>query len=125
MNEEILEKARQAKSAEELIALAKENGEELSEEEAAAYFAQLNKSGELSDEELDSVAGGGCHKKDGRLVVSYLHSCDQFVCKSCGRSGEHTHHVGNIVTIDPSCELCKYCSYEKGLWLCNHPANIK
>ena len=125
MNEEILEKARQAKSAEELIALAKENGEELSEEEAAAYLAQLNKSGELSDEELDSVAGGGCHKKDGRLVVSYLHSCDQFVCKSCGRSGEHTHHVGNIVTIDPSCELCKYCSYEKGLWLCNHPANIK
>lgn len=125
MNEEILEKARQAKSAEELIALAKENGEELSEEEAAAYFAQLNKSGELSDEELDSVAGGGCHKKDGRLVVSYFHSCDQFVCKSCGRSGKHTHHVGNIVTIDPSCELCKYCSYEKGLWLCNHPANIK
>ena len=38
---------------------------ELSEEEAAACFAQLNKSGELADEELDNVAGGGCHAPAG------------------------------------------------------------
>ena len=37
---EHLEKAKQAKSAEELIALAKENGMELSEEEAKNYFEQ-------------------------------------------------------------------------------------
>ena len=48
---ELFEQAKGAKSAEELVSLAKENGMELTEEEAAAYFAQLNKSGELSDEE--------------------------------------------------------------------------
>ncbi len=124
-NDEILEQAKKAKSVEELLTLAVENGIDLTKEEAEEFFAQLNRSGELSDEELDNVAGGGCHKKDGRLVVTIMHSCEQFVCKSCGRSGEHTHHVGNIVTVYPSCEICKFCSYEKGLWLCNHPSNIK
>lgn len=55
---EQIEKAKQAKSAEELITLAKENKIELSAEEAKEYFERMNKSGELSDEELDSVAGG-------------------------------------------------------------------
>ncbi len=122
---ELFEQAKNAKSAEELLSLAKENGVELTKEDAEEYFAQINKNGELSDEELDNVAGGGCHKKDGRLVVTTMHSCGQFVCKSCGRAGEHTHHVGNIVTVYPACGICKFCSYEKGLWLCNHPANIK
>ena len=52
---ELFEQAKGAKSAEELVSLAKENGMELTEEEAAAYFAQLNKSGELSDEERDRM----------------------------------------------------------------------
>lgn len=55
---ELIEKAKQAKSAEELFTAAKENGVELSEEEARDYFEQLNKSGELSDDELDNVSGG-------------------------------------------------------------------
>ena len=41
--------------------LAKENGVEMTADEAATYFAQLNpKSGELDDDELDAVAGGAC-----------------------------------------------------------------
>ena len=56
----LYEKAKAAKSAEELLSLAKENGMELTSEEAKGYFAQLSKSGELSDEELSNVAGGGC-----------------------------------------------------------------
>ena len=60
-NAELLEKAKQAKSAEEILALAKENGMEMTGEQAAAYYAQMNPaSGELSDDELDNVAGGGC-----------------------------------------------------------------
>ena len=55
---EQLTKAKAAKSAEELIALAKENGIELTEEEAAKYFADLHKEGELADEELENVSGG-------------------------------------------------------------------
>ena len=33
---------------------------ELTAEQAAQAFVQLNKNGKLSDEELDNVAGGGC-----------------------------------------------------------------
>lgn len=60
LNNALLEKAKAAKSPEEIIDLAKENDISLSVEEANAYFEQLHKTGELSDEELDSVAGGGC-----------------------------------------------------------------
>ena len=107
---ELFEKAKEAKSAEELIVLAKENGAELTEEEAADYFTQLHQSGELSDEELDHVSGGGCHNKDGRLIVSEFYSCEHAVYTKINYS---------------SCVTCKYSSYEKGLRLCNHPANRK
>ena len=56
---ELVEKAKNAKSAEELLALAKENDVEITEKDAKIYFDQLNSSGALSDEELDAVAGGG------------------------------------------------------------------
>ena len=109
-SKELLEQAKKASSAEELLAFAKENGVELTKEEADAYFAQINKSGELSDEELDNVAGGGCHNKDGRLIVSEFYHCE--------------HAVFTKISYQ-SCVTCKYSSYEKGLRLCNHPANRK
>ena len=56
-NEQI-SKARQAKSSEELLTLAKENGVELSAEQAKTYFTELHKESELSENELDTVAGG-------------------------------------------------------------------
>ena len=58
ISKELLEKAKTAKSAEELLEMAKTEKIELTAEEAAKAFAELNKSGELSDEELDNVAGG-------------------------------------------------------------------
>lgn len=58
--DEQLVKAKAAESAEELLALAKEAGIEMTAEEADKYFAELHKEGELSDDELDNVSGGGC-----------------------------------------------------------------
>ena len=58
ITKELSEKAKQAKTAEELLAMAKEENVELTEEQSAKAFAELNKTGELSDEELDNVAGG-------------------------------------------------------------------
>ena len=55
---ELIAKAKQAKSAEELLALAKENGIELTAEEANTYFAQLGTSGAVADDDLDAVSGG-------------------------------------------------------------------
>ena len=60
ITKELFEKAKTAKSAKELLAMAKAESVELTEEEAAKAFAELNKTGELSDDELDNVAGGGC-----------------------------------------------------------------
>ena len=61
MNEEIIKKAKEAKTAEELLALAKENSIELTEDQARELFDRLHPAtGELSDDELDNVAGGGC-----------------------------------------------------------------
>ncbi len=51
-----MEKAKQANSPEELLALAKVNDYPLDEESAKAYFEKIHKSGELSDDELDNVA---------------------------------------------------------------------
>ena len=58
ITKELLEKAKTAKTAEELLELAKAENIELTEEQAKEYFATIHASGELSDEELDNVAGG-------------------------------------------------------------------
>ena len=71
LNPEMIEKAKAAKSAEELLTLAKSNGVEMTEDEAATYFAQLNpKSGELDDDDLDNVAGGACGSGNNSNAVS-------------------------------------------------------
>ena len=81
--EEMILKAKEAKNEQELLALAKENDIEMNEESAKAYFEQLHKTGELSDEELSNVSGGGCYAGDGRLVVTCGHGCKKWVCKKC------------------------------------------
>ena len=62
LTKEMLEKAMQCKTADELIALAKAGGYEITKEEAEAYME------ELSDFELDgialkNIAGGKCYMR--------------------------------------------------------------
>ena len=58
-NTEMIEKAKAAKSAEELLELAKAGGVKMTADEAVTYFAQLNPNGsELDDDVLDAVTGG-------------------------------------------------------------------
>lgn len=56
---ELIAKAKAAKSAEELLELAKANNVEITEDMAKTFFEQLNTSGALSDDELEAVSGGG------------------------------------------------------------------
>ncbi len=56
-NEQI-NKAKQAKSAEELLQMANAENYPMTAEEAQKIFAELHKQGELSDDELTAVAGG-------------------------------------------------------------------
>ena len=60
LTKEMLEKDMQCKSADELIALAKAGGYEITKEEAEAYLAELADV-ELDDKQLKKVAGGGCY----------------------------------------------------------------
>lgn len=122
---ELLERAKNAESAEALLALAKENDYEMTAEEAEAYFAQMHKSGELSDEELENVSGGG-RRKNGHLVVSVLYSCEQWRCKDHPNAGyvllsspgpDHLQGCPRCGKVR-YCKNCEYCEYEKGLWLC-------
>ena len=98
MNQELITKAKAAKSVAELLDIAKENGIELTEEDAKEYFAKLNPTkGELSDDELDDVSGGGC----GESKPKYCPNCNSelrmisegtgnfsmrfyYFCDSCG-----------------------------------------
>lgn len=56
-NAEMIEKAKGAKSAEELLELAKTEGIDITEDEARKYFEQINLPA-LDDELLDMVSGG-------------------------------------------------------------------
>lgn len=120
LSEELIAKAKGTKTPEELAALAKESSIDLTEEKAKAYFEQLHpKTGELSDDELDNVAGG-CHN-GGRLVVSAMNYCDEWRCKDDGSMS-----YLNVLFVECNtchrqafCYSCSYCTYEKGLWLCN------
>jgi len=57
ITKEMMEKAEQCKTADDLVALAKANGITLTKEEAEAYLAELEDM-ELDDAALDNVAGG-------------------------------------------------------------------
>ena len=57
ITKEMMEKAEQCKTADDLVALAKANGITLTKEEADAYLAELENV-ELDKETLDKVAGG-------------------------------------------------------------------
>ena len=57
ITKEMLDKALECKTADQLVALAKDNGITLTKEEAEAYLAELEDM-ELDDAALDNVAGG-------------------------------------------------------------------
>ena len=102
---EMIEKAKAAKSAEDLLALAKENNVEMTADEAKTYFAQLNPtSGELNDDDLDSVAGGACSTiDDAKSKVANL------ACPQCGAVGKFTH---NHSYVDGHWWACRSCLAE-------------
>ena len=127
LNNEIRAKAKAAKTPEELIEIARENDVEMTEESAKAYFDLLHpKTGEMSDDELDNVAGGACYRGDGRMVTTVGNLCREGRCKKDGNRMESDHRpICCKCGKTAFCSSCKFCTYEKGLWLCNHESNRK
>ena len=105
-NAEMIEKAKVAKTAEELLEIAKAEGVEMTADDAAAYFEQLNpKSGELSDDDLDNVAGGGCggsvRAGDNVRVTSG---------ETCQICGGNTGIVKSVGAFGVGAVVCHNCS---------------
>ena len=122
LNKELLTKAKAAKTAEEIMALAKENGIEMTAEEAQKIFAQLHsQSGELSDDELDNVSGGACYGRDDCLMTTIAYGC-RYYEPATTKNG-----------VNGTCGACRYWdrTYRSGLeifgmpLLCVHPKNKK
>jgi len=113
------EKAGSAGSVEELLAMAKAENVELTAAEAERFF---RKNGELSDDELDDVAGGGCGGgssepevpadfgfPDGQRVYTHNGFCKY--CSSNGHSTPSKNFVLNWVdypggSYSLRCEVC-------------------
>ena len=102
----MIEKAKDAKSAEELLEIAKANGVEMTADEAAACFAQLNpKSGELEDDDLDNVSGGTCALR--LKVGDAVRVTSGEACPICGGKEGTVQAVG---AGSQGSVLCKNCS---------------
>lgn len=71
MNGELLKKAKDAESAEEIIALGKANGFDLSLSGAEDIYARLHKSGAVDDDDLSSVSGGACRGDGGESIPGF------------------------------------------------------
>ena len=103
---EMIEKAKAAKSVEELLEIAKANNVEMTADEAATYFEQLNpKSGELNDDDLDSVAGGACG--GGVRVGDNVRVTSGETCPTCGGNVGTVKAVG---AMSVGAVVCKNCS---------------
>lgn len=138
-HEELIIKAKAAKSAEELLAIAKENGLEVCIEDAQKYIEMNSKSGEISDEALDGVTGGGAYTVfGGYLIVTNFHECDRWICDKCGgtkfeytrvasESGWANAHKcsGYPNGCGKSCNTCKYMDYRFPFQICTHPETRK
>ncbi len=129
MTNEQISKAKECKSAEELLSLAKENGIEMTAEEAEAKFAQLNNEGELSDDELSGAAGGGCGGKEtpqfeytytpeGYRIVTHNDYCNNWKCRRCG-----DYRSCDCASFASRCWDCKHYVANGGY--CKCPENNK
>lgn len=93
LTKELIEKAKQAKTVDELQEFAKAENIELSAEEAIKAFAELHKTGELSDDELGNVAGG-CGSGDvpkfevGQTVYVRATNAAAKILENLGKKGD-------------------------------------
>ena len=115
---ELIAAAKTADSPEALIAMAKEQGVTLSDSEAALYFRQLHESsGELTDDELDTVSGGACGSKgDNRETPYYSYNGKLFTpgCTVYHRTLSCRDCSGSLCNPSDIREILGIFSYQNG-----------
>ena len=113
-----MKELRNVKSVEDLLALAKEKGGEMTEEDAALALRSMEQDSELSDEALEQVAGGSGWRTCYNMwltpeEVMFKFQMNQHVeaITSVGPLTEHVYTVGCTVIgrearLDPSHPSC-------------------
>ncbi len=121
MNEELLKKAKEAKDEKELIEIAKKDGIGLTEEAASSLFKKLQSSeGEIPDDELGDISGGGCITKvSGMEFTTITSACSCFTGKyKHNRDGEgridnkDTRKLWYTFSGDGQCGHCIYLEFK-------------
>lgn len=114
---ELISKAKTAKSVEELIKIAEGEGVKLDEKDAASFFTKLNQpGGELSDEELDAVAGGCGSDEPSYPVHDWEDNC------------EHQQNLGWDPFWNGTCCLCIYSGDDNDACetiRCHYPTQVR
>lgn len=112
---EQMDRILMAKSADELMALAKEYDVALSEVEAAEAMKKIDAKsfGEISDDDLEAIAGGSTYK-DGYMVVTVGYSCEYYM----NRPG-----VGGIQGTCFNCDFHR--NFHEGVEICANTHNMQ
>ena len=100
---EMINQEKTAENFEELMEIAKKNGIEMTTGDAKAYYEKLNKVGELSDDELDNVSGGGCNDNyvsDENSAAFRAAGDNCGICPVCGK--------GIVTKIEITGHYCQY-----------------
>ncbi len=97
MDRELIEKAKNVKSGEELAALLKENGIDVPDDKIDEIYSQLKLYGEIGDDDLNKVSGGSCYSPEGYLKTTMGYGC-----------GKYERVDGAISGVEGTCYLCKY-----------------
>ena len=105
-DKEIITKLKSCKTVDELKTVGKEIGYELTDDEAKNYLERFAKSGELSDNELSSVSGGGCSKwRNGR---AYSGNPDYWLITTIGNSCSLWVKGGQNFGLKHTCCSCEH-----------------
>lgn len=120
MEKDLLKKAQNVKSKEELLALLKENDLDISDEKADELYAQIKSHREIGDDDLGKVSGGVSFNPEGFLKTTIVYDCNLF------------EYAEGAVGPKGICYMCKYWSrnidclslkVEGQTEKCMHPGN--
>ena len=107
MNEEMLKRLAGGKSPEEVLTIAREYGKELTEEQAREIYDKLKAraTGELSDDDVDAVAGGYTFEDIFGVDAATYYACEN--CHDPKKTAQtYTDYVGWRTYFHRYCDDC-------------------
>ncbi len=115
--EEFMTLLRDAESPEDIIALAKENGVDLSADAAQKMFDEARTTGELSDEQLEGVTGGCFLCKIGSWFEKAAEDVKDFFVEDIPQAAKEIGVIATQIIDNVKCPGCGSISTVKGVYM--------